>query len=163
MPERTRGVRSQVMMSPGPVRNRAQRRKDTLSRLTQDRDAWVATSSANGRPALVPLWFLWDRGTLLMCTRRDTVTARNLTPRGEAVVTVGPATDVVHLSGTAEVVECDALAADSARAFSAKLGWDPRDGAQCVFLRITPHTVKAWREENEQPGRLLMRGGQWLD
>ncbi|TFE55635.1 pyridoxamine 5'-phosphate oxidase [Streptomyces sp. ICN441] len=151
------------MANPEPFRSRAQRRKDVLGRLARDRDAWVATASAHGTPALVPLWFLWDRGTLLMCTGRGTVTARNPTPRGEAVVTVGPATDVVHLSGTAETMECDALAPDSADAFSAKLGWDPRGGTQRVFLRITPHTVKAWREENEQPGRLLMRDGRWLD
>ncbi|MEV0962287.1 MULTISPECIES: pyridoxamine 5'-phosphate oxidase family protein [unclassified Streptomyces] len=151
------------MTNPQPVRNRAQRRKDALGRLARDRDAWVATASVHGRPTLVPLWFLWDRGTLLMCTRRDTATARNLTPCGEAVVTVGPATDVVHVSGTAEIVECDALAPDSAGAFSAKLGWDPRGGTQRVFLRIIPHTVKAWREENEQSGRLLMRDGRWLD
>ncbi|MFD3847410.1 hypothetical protein ACFWVB_16170 [Streptomyces microflavus] len=28
--------------------------------------------------------------------------------------------------------------------------------------RITPHTVQAWREENEQAGRDLMLSGAWL-
>ncbi|MCZ7460316.1 pyridoxamine 5'-phosphate oxidase family protein [Streptomyces sp. WMMC940] len=151
------------MTNPEPARSRAQRRTDALDRLAGDRDAWVATASADGMPTLVPLWFLWDRGRLLMCTRRNTPTARNLTPRGEAVVTVGHATDVVHIAGAAEVEECDALPPGSGDAFSAKLGWDPRGGAQWVFVRITPHTVKAWREDNEQPGRLLMREGRWLD
>ncbi|MFD8192950.1 pyridoxamine 5'-phosphate oxidase family protein [Streptomyces wuyuanensis] len=151
------------MTNFAPARSRTQRRQDALDRLAGDRDAWVATASAHGVPTLVPLWFLWDRGTLLMCTRRDTATARNLTPHGEAVVTVGHATDVVHIAGSAETVESDAVAPASADAFSAKLGWDPRGSAHWVFLRITPRTVKAWREENEQRGRLLMRDGRWLD
>lgn len=151
------------MTNFAPARSRTQRRQDALDRLAGDRDAWVATASAHGVPTLVPLWFLWDRGTLLMCTRRDTATARNLTPRGEAVVTVGHATDVVHIAGSAETVESDAVAPASADAFSAKLGWDPRGSAHWVFLRITPRTVEAWREENEQRGRLLMRDGRWLD
>lgn len=32
-----------------------------------------------------------------------------------------------------------------------------------VYLRVKPHSVKAWREENELPGRELMRDGVWLD
>jgi hypothetical protein len=146
-----------------PARSRAQRKQDVLARLAKDRDAWVATASADGRPTLVPLWFLWDRGTLVMCTRRTTPTARHVTPRGETVVTIGPATDVVHITGTAEIVETPDLAPESADAFATKLGWDPRNCDPWVFLRITPRVVKAWREENEQPGRLLMRDGQWLD
>ncbi|MFD9968539.1 hypothetical protein ACFWZR_05490 [Streptomyces sp. NPDC059017] len=54
------------MTNPEPARSRAQRRTDALDRLAGDRDAWVATASADGVPTLVPLWFLWDRGQLLM-------------------------------------------------------------------------------------------------
>ena len=43
-------------------------------------------------------------------------------------------------------------------------GFDPRTLAEeYVYLRITPHTIQAWREANELEGRLLMRRGQWLD
>jgi len=31
-----------------------------------------------------------------------------------------------------------------------------------VYLRITPHAVKAWREVNELAGRELMVAGTWL-
>lgn len=84
-------------------------------------------------------------------------------PRGEVVVTVGPATDVAHISGTAEVLETSAVTPDAGDAFAAKLGWDPRGDDSWVFLRITPLTIRAWRAENEQAGRLLMRDGNWLD
>jgi hypothetical protein len=98
-----------------------------------------------------------------MCTRRTNPTARNVTPQGEAAVTLGHTRDVVHVEGPAEVVEGSALTAEAADAFAAKLGWDPRDRQPWVYLRITPRVVKAWREENELKDRLLMADGRWLD
>jgi hypothetical protein len=151
------------MITQEPARSRQERRRDTLGRLTQDEDAWVATASADGQPCLVPLSFLWDGTSLLMCTRRTNPTAHNVTPRGEAVVTLGHTRDVVLLEGRAEVVEGSALAAEAADAFAAKLGWDPRDRQPWVYLRITPRVVKAWREENELKDRLIMADGRWLD
>jgi len=43
-------------MSVDP-RFRAQRRRDTEHRLTHDKDVWVASTSADGAPYLVPLSF----------------------------------------------------------------------------------------------------------
>ncbi|MEU0082811.1 pyridoxamine 5'-phosphate oxidase family protein [Streptomyces sp. NPDC006274] len=151
------------MITQEPARSRQERRRDTLGRLAQDEDAWVATASADGHPCLVPLSFLWDGTSLLMCTRRTNPTARNVTPRGEAAVTLGHTRDVVHVEGPAEVVEGSALAAEAADAFAAKLDWDPRDREPWVYLRITPRVVKAWREENELKDRLIMADGRWLD
>ncbi|NEE35283.1 pyridoxamine 5'-phosphate oxidase, partial [Streptomyces sp. SID7982] len=64
--------------------SREQRKQDTLNRLRQDEDAWLATASADGEPTLVPLSFLWDdgTGTLVMATRRTNPTAVNVTPDG---------------------------------------------------------------------------------
>jgi len=54
-------------MSADP-RSRAQRRRDTEHRLTHDKDAWVASASADGAPHLVPLSFDWDGEALLVAT-----------------------------------------------------------------------------------------------
>ncbi|MFD5985365.1 pyridoxamine 5'-phosphate oxidase family protein [Streptomyces cyaneofuscatus] len=150
------------MTSLEPPRSPEQRLRDTLDRLRDDQDAWVATASPDGIPCLAPLWFAWDGATLLMATRRTNPTAVNVTPTGEIRVTLGTPRDVVLIKGEAEIVEGTALPTDDGDAFAAKLGWDPRKSAPCVYLRITPHTVQAWREENEQPGRDLMRSGTWL-
>jgi general stress protein 26 len=151
------------MTTQEQARSREERRRDTLARLTDDKDSWVATASPDGQPCLMPLSFAWDGATLLMCTRRTNPTARNLASRGEVVVTLGHTRDVVHIEGTAEVVEGSALAAESADAFATKLRWDPRDRHPWVYLRITPRVVKAWREENELKDRLIMSDGRWLD
>ncbi|MER7047199.1 pyridoxamine 5'-phosphate oxidase family protein [Streptomyces jumonjinensis] len=146
-----------------PARTAEQRKRDVLARLANDHDAWVATASPDGQPCLVPLSFVWDRGALLISTRRTNPTARNVTPRGSVVITLGHTRDVVLIDGTAEVIEGAALAAESADAFTAKLdGWDPRASPAWIYLRVTPRTVRAWREENELAGRELMHDGEWL-
>lgn len=90
-----------------PARSREQRKQDTLDRLRQDEDAWVATASPDGVPTLVPLSFLWqdDTGTLVMATRRTNPTAVNVTPGGPIRITLGPTRDVVLIEGEARILE----------------------------------------------------------
>ncbi|MFF1838093.1 pyridoxamine 5'-phosphate oxidase family protein [Streptomyces sp. NPDC058231] len=150
------------MTNPEPARSREQRKQDVFGRLEKDEDAWVATASADGAPTLVPLSFVWDRGTLLMATRRTNPTARNVTPTGQARISLGHTRDVVLIDAAAEVVEGADLATESGDAFAAKLDWDLRGRTSWVYLRFTPHAVRAWREENELSERELMADGTWL-
>lgn len=161
------------MNEPDPARSRKQRKQDTFDRLRQDKDAWVATASPDAVPTLVPLSFLWDdgtddtgsdsdTGTLVMATRRTNPTAVNVTPSGLVRVTLGPTRDVVLIEGEARIVEAADLPAATGDAFAAKFRWDPRGNSPWVFLRITPHTVRAWREVNEIADRDLMLAGAWL-
>lgn len=145
-----------------PARSREQRKQDVLDRLEKDDDACVATASADGVPTLVPLSFVWDRGTLLMATRRTNPTACNVTPAGQARISLGHTRDVVLIDASAEVVEGAELSPESGDAFATKLDWDPRGRAPWVYLRFTPYAVRAWREENELSGRELMTDGTWL-
>ncbi|WP_145763458.1 pyridoxamine 5'-phosphate oxidase family protein [Streptomyces brevispora] len=146
-----------------PARSREQRKQDVLDHLEKDKDAWVSTASPDGVPTLVPLSFVWDRGTLLMATRRTNPTAVNVTPAGHARIAVGHTRDVVLVEATAEVIEGADLATESGDAFASKLNWDLRGRPTWVYLRFTPTAVKAWREENELTGRELMAEGRWLD
>ncbi|MEU2154271.1 pyridoxamine 5'-phosphate oxidase family protein [Streptomyces sp. NPDC019396] len=154
------------MTSREPARSRSQRKQDVLDRLDRldrDEDAWIATASPSGEPCLVPLSFVWERGTLLVSTRRANPTAINVSRQGRAVVALGQTRDVVHIDADAELVEGRDLAKESADAFAAKLSWDPRERTPWVYIRFAPVVLKAWREVNEQPDRVLMREGQWLD
>ncbi|GLF93757.1 pyridoxamine 5'-phosphate oxidase family protein [Streptomyces yaizuensis] len=149
--------------NPAPSRTPEQRKRDVLARLDGDVDLWVATASSTGAPTMVPLSFLWHGGALLMSTRRTNPTARNVAPSGPMVVSLGQTRDVVLIEGTAEVVESAALDREAGEAFVAKMdGWDPRTTPPWVFIRLTPDSMKAWREENELGTRQLMRAGAWL-
>ena len=150
-------------MEVPPPRSRAQRRADTLERLHTDVDLWVASADESGNAYLVPVSFVWDGTALTIATPRASRTAVNLTRAGWARLALGPTRDVVIVEGTVEGVPIgtDPPLED---AHAAATGFDPRTLAdEYVYLRITPRTIRAWREANELQGRLLMRDGRWLD
>lgn len=66
------------------------------------------------------------------------------------------------IEAAAEVVEGTDLPTASGDAFAAKFSWDLRGRPAWVYLRFTPHAIRAWRESNEQPDRDLMTDGHWL-
>jgi general stress protein 26 len=140
-------------------RSAEQRKKDTMSRLTVDVDAWIATADSEGNSYLLPLSFFWDGVGLVISTPRSSVTARNLSRGGRVRVGVGEVRDVTMIDGTAEPVRDE----QTMDAYAARHGWDPRkETGDYTYFRIVPDRVQAWREVNELPGRTLMRDGNWL-
>jgi hypothetical protein len=143
------------------ARSTEQRKADTLARLQSDVDLWVASASAEGDAYLVPLSYYWDGSTLTVATPRASRTARNLIRAGRVRVALGPTRDVVIVEGPVEplAIGTDVELED---AHARATGFDPRTLAhEYVYLRITPHTIQAWREANEIAGRVVMRDGAW--
>jgi hypothetical protein len=148
--------------TPEPPRSRAQRKSDTLEKLGAQVDLWVASADEAGNAHLIPMSHHWDGLTLMVSTPRDSRTGRNLLRAGWARVALGPTRDVVVIEGPVELIE---IGADPARenAHAGATGFDPRTLAEdWIYLRIVPDSIRAWREANEIPGRLLMKGGEWL-
>jgi hypothetical protein len=144
-------------------RPRAERRRDTEHRLTQDIDIWVASASADGTPYLVPLSFDWEDGALLVATPTDSPTGRNLAAGRKVRLGLGPTRDVSMIEGDVEVIEMAALPPDRGDRFVARTGFDPRTlTTPYRWFRISPRRIQAWREVNELPYRELMRDGRWL-
>jgi hypothetical protein len=150
-------------MTP-PPRTPHQRKQDTLQRLEQDINAWVATADpASGVPYLVPLSFLWDGRTALVATLASSPTGRNLQASGRVRLGIGPPRDVVMIEGTVQAVAATEITQEVGDTFAAKSGFDPRRlSGPYLYFRILPELVQAWRGANELQGRELMRGGQWL-
>jgi hypothetical protein len=149
-------------MSADP-RSRSQRRRDTEHRLTHDIDLWVASSSADGAPYLVPLSFDWDGDALLVATPTDSPTGRNLAATGVVRLGLGHPRDVTMIEGEVEVLEIDALPQERGDRFAAHTDFDPRAlPTPYRWFRISPRRIQAWREVNELPDRELMRAGRWL-
>ena len=110
-----------------PPRSGPQRRQDSLRRLEDDVDAWIATASIEGTPYLVPLSFLWDGASLLISTPASSPTSRNLQATGKVRVGVGPTRDLVLIEGTVEVLDDTELSEEIGDAFADKTGFDPRE------------------------------------
>lgn len=140
------------------ARTPEQRRKDTLHRLENDIDAWVATASGDV-PCLVPLSFHWDGEALYLSTLDTNPTARNIAANGRVRLTLGETRDVVLIEGTAAEAT---PSPEVVTAFAARTGFDPSTLARYPYFRVVPTMVQAWREVNEIPGRDLMRDGEWI-
>lgn len=147
-----------------PPRTAQQRKRDTLRRLEEDVDAWVATANEEtGAPYLIPLSFLWDGSSLLVATPSSSPTGRNLQTGGKVRIGIGPTRDVVLIEGTVQTLTAAELPTGAGDAFAAKTGFDPRlEQVTYLFFRIHPHRIQAWRESNELKGRDLMLDGAWL-
>ena len=149
-------------MSAEP-RSRADRRRDTERRLTNDVDVWVASASADGKPYLVPLSFDWDRAAMLVATPTNSPTGKNLARSGVARLALGPTRDVTMIEADVEVIEIDQLPQEQGDRFAARSGFDPRGLTSSYrWFRLTPRRIQAWREVDELPERELMRDGRWL-
>jgi nitroimidazol reductase NimA-like FMN-containing flavoprotein (pyridoxamine 5'-phosphate oxidase superfamily) len=150
-------------MTSAPVRTGDERRRDTLARLEQDVDVWVATADGEGgTPYLVPLSFLWDGTSLLLATAEANPTARNLRATGRVRLALGHTRDVVMVEGTVQPVAVADLPEAEGDAFAAKTGFDPRAlRSRYVYFRVAPRSVQAWREVDELVGRDLMDDGHW--
>jgi hypothetical protein len=146
-----------------PARSRSQRILDTLAKLRDDVDLWVASADERGGAYLVPLSFYWDDATLTIATPRTSPTAVNLLRSRSARVALGPTRDVVMVEGHVEELPIGVdVALEDAHARAT--GFDPRtEPEDYVYLRITPQSIQAWREANELAGRQLMRRGRWVD
>ena len=100
-----------------PAQTPHQRKRDALSRLERDGDAWAATASEGGTPYRAPLSFLWDGATLLIATPVSSPTGRNLQATGRVRLGIGPTRDVVVIEGAAEALALTEIAAEVGDAF----------------------------------------------
>ena len=145
------------------ARDLATRKADTLTMLaTPAIDVWVATTSAQGRPYLVPLSLAWVEERVVIALEASSITARNLAASGEARLAVGPTRDVVMIDAVLDRAVDVAAEPALGAAYAAQADWDPRGLEGYLFLVLRPVRLQAWRESNEIPGRTLMRDGVWL-
>jgi hypothetical protein len=137
-----------------------QRKTDVLARLAAPvADCWVATDGAY----LVPLTLAWHSGRILLATSRTSRTARSLAEHGRARLGLGPTRDVVLIDAVLDETIPVTASGAVGEAYAGQSDWDPRTaGESYVFLVLRPQRIQAWREENEIPGRTIMRNGAWL-
>jgi PPOX class probable F420-dependent enzyme len=128
--------------------------------------AWtarVATTSPDGWPHVVPLWFVWMQGTLLVNTTRGNRTVRNLEADPRAAVSIDDGERYDELRGA--VLRGDLVeAADDDGSLTAAFGAKYFGGNQPhfaswrnrFFLRMEPQRISSW-DFRKIPGALARR------
>ncbi|MBI2912589.1 MAG: pyridoxamine 5'-phosphate oxidase family protein [Chloroflexi bacterium] len=93
-------------------------------RLAKSHNYWVATTRADGRPHVMPVWAVWLEGALYFSTARTSRKARNLARNPRCVVTTEGADEAVILEGTAEVIDDPSALKPVWAAYQKKYEWD---------------------------------------
>jgi Pyridoxamine 5'-phosphate oxidase len=117
------------------MRSASQRKADALLRLERDANVWIATSSADGQPHLVPLSLAWDGLHMLVATPSVTPTARNAAATGVCKASLDSADDVVIIDADVEVVDFASSDPETVARYVERVGWNPADAVSGTFAR----------------------------
>lgn len=113
-------------------------------RLSREANIWLATTRPDGRPHLVPIWFVWHDEQFYILTTLDTVKAKNLQANPRASVALESGSQPLIAECTASRLEKpypDGLA----EAFQRKYDWDiTRDGEYNGMFALRPVKWLTW-------------------
>jgi PPOX class probable F420-dependent enzyme len=126
------------------------------ARLRDARVAWLSTTSADGFPAIVPVWFVWDGSSFLVFSKPHSRKVRNISQNERVMLAVGDPEDdfdVQLIEGRAELIDAE-LARPAVGAVAAKyqrwlggigLGLAEFGETYAQGIRITPTRFLPWR------------------
>jgi len=107
-------------------------------RLKREQNLWVATARPDGRPHLVPIWFVWVGEKAYIFTGARTVKAQNMLANPRASIALESGNSPVIAECTAKLVErpfSEALV----KAFQEKYSWDIQtDGDHDAMFELAP-------------------------
>jgi PPOX class probable F420-dependent enzyme len=125
-------------------------------RLRREPIVWLSSVRPDGRPHLVPVWFLWDGGTVLIFSKPDQK-IRNIRQQPAVVLALEAADegeDIVIIEGRAALSEGDVTAelpayAEKYARLLPEIGSSAEKMAReyTQVIRVTPTRVRAWGGE----------------
>jgi PPOX class probable F420-dependent enzyme len=113
-------------------------------RLRDEPNIWLATTRRDGRPHLVPIWFVFVDDRFYVCTTSGSVKVRNIRARPTASVALESGSRPVMAEGRAQVLERPypaAVAAEFVRKFDWDLDSEPEYDA---LVEVTPERWMRW-------------------
>lgn len=95
--------------------------RPAAERVEEARNVWMATVRPDGRPHLVPIWYVVDEGRWYLCTNPGSVKARNLSQNPQIALALEDGTNPCIVEGEAHLVSPSTTIVDK---FKAKYDWD---------------------------------------
>lgn len=110
------------------------------------RNIWFGTVRADGRPHLVPLWYVWHKDKLWVCVGRGTQKYVNLQKNPNVVLALEDAVSPVIIEGTASDKFDKATIDDLVIQFVDKYDWDfPNDDEEdWVLVGVELSKILMW-------------------
>jgi general stress protein 26 len=127
------------------------------ARLGRELTIWLATERDDGRPHLVPVWFVWLDGKIYVATGTGTQKYANLRNNQSVALALPDTANVTIIEGEAHTAP-RALVDNVADYFYNKYEWDFRydTTAEWRLIEITPHKILAWGDGYDQDGMRVL-------
>ncbi len=115
-----------------------------IDRLETQQNIWFCSVRPNGRPHLVPIWFVWHNDKLYVSTEPDSVKSRNVHRNPQVVLALEEGAHPVICEGKARLLE-QPWPEDLLAAFYKKYEWDLNTEAQYNrVIEVTPEKWLSW-------------------
>ncbi len=139
-------------MRPNPARWRA-----IEARLGREMAIWLATTRGDGRPHLIPIWFIWLNDKIYIATGDETQKFANLRYNQNVALSLPDTANVVIIEGEAHVADRNTVET-LADYFYHKYEWDFRYDETAVWrlIEITPHKILAWGDGYDADGTRIL-------
>ena len=121
------------------------------ARLGRETEIWVSTVRGDGRPHLVPVWFVYLDGCVYFCTGKETQKWANLLNNQNIAVALPDPNATVIIEGEAHATT-NQVRNELAEFFIGKYDWDFRqdEGATWRVVQVVPHKILAWGDGYEE-------------
>ena len=127
------------------------------ARLSRETTIWLATTRHDGRPHLVPVWYVWLEGKIYLSTGTDTQKYLNMYRNQSVSLALPDTQNVIIIEGEAHAAnhESTTILADY---FYNKYEWDFRydETTQWRLIEITPYKILAWGDGYDQDGTRVL-------
>ena len=131
-------------MSGEPKEQVAEPPRGAARRFSQAQNLWVATVRPDGRPHLVPVWFVWHESFFYICTAPGSVKAKNLEQNDRLVVALEDGANPLICQGQGSGVPRP-WPEGVVEAFQRKYDWSIRSEAEYSrLIRVRPVHWFAW-------------------
>lgn len=127
------------------------------ARLSREETIWIATVRYDGRPHLVPIWYVWLEDKIYISTGADTQKFSNLHHNQNVALSLPDTASVILIEGEAHVA--DRTTVDVvAEYFYHKYEWDFRydDSTNWRLIEITPRKILAWGDGYDAEGARVL-------
>ncbi len=127
------------------------------ARLGRETEIWLATVRNDGRPHLIPIWFVWLEAKIYVATGSDTQKFVNLRSNQNVALALTDPLNVVLIEGEAHVAAHTLIDALGDHFFH-KYEWDFRydNDANWQLIEITPFKILAWGDGFENEGTRVL-------
>ncbi|OGO10061.1 MAG: hypothetical protein A2Y93_02655 [Chloroflexi bacterium RBG_13_68_17] len=113
-------------------------------RLEREHNVWIVSVRPDGRPHIVPVWFVWAEECFYVCVQPDSVKARNLRRDGRVALSLEDGSRPVICEGRARFME-PPWPAGIATAFRRKYDWDLSTEADyTAMVEVVPDKWLLW-------------------